>query len=481
MSTERPENDVTATRRRSPYAVASVAAAVLLAGGGGAYWATTASGDPGPGTGRSAPADSRAPLLSLDLPADSPSAPPQGIAPGEPDPHGSGVVYRAAGDLPDGPGTAAVHRASGTVTAAEVARLAKALGVRGTPHTDGTAWKVGSDGDGSGPLLRVTEQAPGSWTFARYASGGTDDCASVAACDKPGRSTESGSPVGEKAAEAAAAPVLEAVGQEDAALDARGLMGSVRVVDADPVVGGLPTYGWSTGIQVGPGGEIVGGSGQLKGLHKSHSYPVVGADDALRQLNAENRHGAKSGIGGCAAPVPLEGDLTAPGTGCASADGKRPATTLTVEKAVLGLAPRRSDGEQVLVPSWLFSVRPEGGGPQETVVRVAVDPDHLAKEETRPTPEPTQDPQGEGASLIGYSADGRTLEVTFWGGVCGEYTAHATESGSTVRVTVTASKPDPEEVCIMIAETQTRTVTLDAPLDGRAVVDGTSGAAVPRG
>ncbi|MFJ4836883.1 hypothetical protein [Streptomyces sp. NPDC088746] len=482
MSTERPENDVTGPRRRrSPLVVASVAAAVLLAGGGGAYWASHTPGEAGPGL-LPDPGTGAAPLLSLDTPADGDTSAPAGIAPGEPDPHGGGTVYRASGELPDGPDAAAVHRTTGTVTSAEVARLAKALGVRGTPRTGGAAWKVGSDGDGSGPLLRVTKQAPGTWTFARYGSGGPDACESPTVCSKetaPGTGT--GSPVSEKAAEAAAAPVLKAVGQDDAALDAAQLMGAVRVVNADPVVGGLPTYGWSTGIQVGAGGEIVGGSGHLKSLEKGDSYPVTGAEDALRLLNAESRRAAKSDIGGCATTEPLEGDPASPKTDCGTRGGTPPATTATVGKAVFGLAAQYSDGEPILVPSWLFSVRPEGGGPADTVVQVAVDPDRLAPESTRPAPEPTKDPQGEGAPLIAYSADGRTLEVTFWGGVCSTYTARATEDATTVRVTVSESKPGPGKACIMIAKELTRTVTLDAPLDGRKVVDAGSGEAVPRG
>ncbi|MFE2019599.1 hypothetical protein ACFW9O_16350 [Streptomyces sp. NPDC059499] len=489
MSTEKPENDVTGPRRRrSPLAVASVAAAVLIAGGGGAYWASTAA-DGGGDASSPAAGDGSPPLLSLDTAADSPSAPPEGIAPGEPDPHGSGTVYRASGDLPDGPGKAAVHRATGTVTSAEVARLAKALGVQGTPRAEGTSWKVGVDGDGSGPILRVTKQAPGTWTFARYGSGGPDACESTTVCSKdtaPGPGT--GSPVSEKAAKAAAVPVLKAVGQDDAALDARQVMGSVRVVNADPVVGGLPTYGWSTGIQVGAGGEVVGGSGQVKGLAKGDTYPVIGADEALKQLNAESPQNTKPSVGGCATPVPLEGDLSSPKTGCASRSGAPVTTTMTVDKAVLGLAARYVDGEQTLVPSWVFSVRPEGGGPESTVTQVAVDPDYLAKKSgTEPAPEPTKDPgtdpgdaTGSGRQIISYSADGRKLDVTFWGGVCSTYAAHAKESGSTVRVTVTESKPEPGKACIMIAKELTRTVTLDAPLDGRKVLDA-SGATVPRG
>ncbi|MEU5170787.1 hypothetical protein [Streptomyces mutomycini] len=482
MSTERPENDVTGPgRRRSPLVVASVAAAVLLTGGGAAYWASAASGDGGTDAGRAASGDSSPPLLALDH-SDSPSSRPPGIAPGEPDPHGGGTVYRAPGALPDGPDSAAVHRATGTVTAAEVARLAKALGVQGTPRTEGTAWKVGSDGDGSGPVLRVIKQAPGTWTFARYGSGGPDACESARTCTKKDRAPASGSPVGEKAAKAAAVPVLKAVGQDGAALDADQLMGSVRVVNADPVVGGLPTYGWSTGIQVGAGGEIVGGSGQLKGLEKGDAYPVVGADEALKQLNADNGRDARSGIGGCATPEPLEGDPASPDADCATRGGTPPADTVTVEKAEFGLAAQYADGEQILVPSWLFSVRP-GGGPESTVVQVAVDPDHLAPEITRPSPAPTKDPGStdSGAGITSYSADGRTLEVNFWGSVCSTYDAGATEDGATVRVTVAESKPEPGKACIMIAKMLTRTVTLDEPLDGRKVVDAGSGETVPRG
>lgn len=385
MSTEQSEKDVTTgpRRRRSPLAVVSVAAAVLLAGGGGAYWASASQGPDTPASGGGTP-----PLLALSTSADGPSDPAPGIAPGEPDPYGEGVVHRAAGELPKGPDKAAVHRATGRVTAQEVTRLAEALGVRGTPRTEGAAWEVGGDGDGSGPYLRVAKQAPGTWTFARYGSGGPDACESAAVCDKHGTGSAStaADPVSGKAAEAAAAPVLKAVGQKGAALDTRQLMGSVRVVNADPVIGGLPTYGWSTGIQVGSGGEVVGGSGHLKSPEKSGTYPVIGARAALDRLNAESRPGPKPRIGGCATPVPLKGDAPA-ATGCATGVSPRTAT-VTVEKAVLGLSARYADGEQVLVPSWLFSVRPDAGGAGRTVAQVAVDPAFLTEEDARPSDGP---------------------------------------------------------------------------------------------
>ncbi|WP_328948270.1 hypothetical protein OG778_06655 [Streptomyces sp. NBC_00184] len=489
MSTERPDNDVTRPRRRSPLAVASVAAAVLLAGGGGAYWAMAADGHGGGEYSASDGSGATPPPLSLDersggpaTPSPRPSAPTEGIAPGEPDPHGGRLVYRASGALPDGPGKAAVQRASGTVSASEVARLAKALGVQGTPRAEGTSWKVGSDGDGSGPVLRVAKQAPGTWTFARYGTGGTDNCESTTVCSSkhvgPGGS---GAPVSEKAAKAAAVPVLKAVGQDDAALDARQLMGSVRVVNADPVVDGLPTYGWATGIQVGPQGEVVGGSGQLKGLEKGADYPVIGAAEALKQLNAaQPPSGPKTGD--CATPAPLGDGEKPSGMSCGTRTGAEPpTTTVTVDKAAFGLAARYVDGKQLLVPSWIFTVRPGTGGTGDTVTQVAVDPAYLTKDapsEKTPGGDGTKE---SGGKLLSYSADGRTLSVTFWGGACSTYAASASEDGSTVRVSVTETKPEKGKVCIMIAKELTRTVTLDQPLGERNVVDAASGTVVPRG
>ncbi|MFC9249648.1 hypothetical protein ACFT7S_38065 [Streptomyces sp. NPDC057136] len=477
MSTERPDNDVSGPRRRrSPLAVASVAAAVLLAGGGGAYWAAAAAGGDGAADDSAAARGDRTPpLLSLDLPADSPSAPSRGIAPGEPPPGGDGVVYRASGELPDGPDTAAVHRSTGTVSAAEVARLARALELDGTPRAEGTVWKVGTDKDGSGPVLQVNKQAPGTWTFARYGSGGPDQCASETVC--AGKTTGDATagqavPVSEKAAKAAATPVLKALGQEKAALDADQLMGSIRVVNADPVIGGLPTYGWATGIQVGADGEVVGGSGQLKGLEKGDTYPVIGAGDALKQLNAASKGGGTPDVGGCATPVPTEGEQTVPPADCAMPREAAKPIVMTVDKAVFGLATQYVDGEQTLVPSWLFSVRPTTGGPGSTVSQVAVDPAHLTK------PEPA--PKTGDRRITSYSADGRTLTVTFWGGVCSTYSAHAEESAGQVRVSVTESTEDEKKVCILIAKELKRTVTLDEPVGDRRIVDAASGAVVPR-
>ncbi|MER6997798.1 hypothetical protein [Streptomyces sp. NPDC000410] len=470
-STERPPTSTDGPRpRRSPWAVASVAAAVLIAGGGGAYVATSAPD----GSTDAKPL----PPLALDsraAPGVAPGIAP-GIGPGEPDPNG--VVYRAAGELPDGPGSAAVHRPSGTVGAAEVTRLATALGLAGTPRAHGTVWKIGAEKDGGGPLLQVDRQAPGTWTYRRYSAvPGSDNCLKGKPC--PVAATPNapapGSAASEQAAMKAAAPVLAAVGQSDAARDASQLMGAVRVVNADPVIGGLPTYGWSTGIQVGSDGQVVGGSGKLKAPVKSTEYPVISAEEALKGLNKTHR----ADIGGCATPVPAESAPCEPKKGTPE--------TRTISKAVFGLAMHAVDGgKSALVPSWLFEVAPQDGAQRHTVTHPAVAPEHLKPappaETKLPSPDPTTLPETSTRGVESYavSADGRTLSLRFWGGVCSDYSARADESGTEVKVKIIESRPDPERVCIMIAKELTEKVTLERPLGERKVVDAASGENVPR-
>ncbi|GAA3988760.1 membrane protein [Streptomyces marokkonensis] len=483
MNTERPDNDdATAAdeagtgrpaRRRPPaVVVASVAAAVLLVGSGGAYLASSASGGGADGgTASGASGDDTPPPLVLDghgAPTPGGQDGTNGIAPGEPDPYG--VTYRADGTLPDGPGSAPVYRAKGKVTEAEVARLAKALGVDGAPREQGEAWKVGNAKDGSGPLLTVNRQAPGTWTFHRYAPG-TDNCEKGAVCKAP---SADGSPVSEAAAKKAAAPVLKALGQDDAKLDAGQVMGARRAVNAEPEVGGLPTYGWTTGVVVGAQGDVVGGSGRVKAPVKGDTYPVLGAEETLALLNAPGG-GFGSGIGGCASPVPHQdgADLS-----CALPTGapKKPQKqTVTVEDAVFGLAAHPVRGRQTLVPSWLFEVRAPGSKDAVTVTYPAVDPRYLTSSApASPSPSPSDEPSSaptdpRDVQVSGYTAEGGELTVRFTGGVCSDYEATAQESGEKVTVTVTET-PHPDKVCILIAKEYERTVPLDEPLGDRTVV-----------
>ncbi|WP_328441083.1 hypothetical protein OHA71_36785 [Streptomyces sp. NBC_00444] len=464
-------------RRRSPVAIASVAAAVLLVGGGGAYFAATASGGSEGRTSSGAPGgDSTPPPLALDGYSEGSA----GIAPGEPDPNG--VTYKAEGEMPDGPESAPVYRVSGEVTEDQVAELAAALGVDGTPVAQGQAWTVGAQ-DAAGPSLQVSKAAPGTWTFHRYAPR-TDACESTTVCSKD-PANPADDPVSPEAAEQAAAPILKAVGQDDAKIDTSQVIGAQRVVNANPMVGGMPTYGWTTGLTIGTEGEVVGGSGQLKAPAKGDTYPVLSAEKTLGLMNKAPAADHRMGIGGCASPVPLKDRMEAP---CGSESGA-PQQTITVEKAVFGLASHTVGGQPALVPSWLYEVRAPGAEDAFTVTHPAVDPKYLASPATSapsgqpstlptsPGDEPTAAPAPRKVTVQGYTAEGSELTVAFTGGVCADYEAAATEDGDKVTVTVT-EKPWAGKVCIMIAKEYHQTVQLDEPLGDRKVV-GANGKAVP--
>lgn len=466
-------------RRRSSAAVAAVAAAVLLVGGGGAYLAANASGG-SDGSAATGAGGSTPPPLNLDGATDGGGSP--GIAPGEPNPYG--VKYRAGGELPDGPGSAPLYRATGQVGADDVARLAEALGVDGTPVSRGETWHIGVK-DGSGPTLQVDKKAPGAWTFQRFAAG-TDDCRGVAECSKA-PSARAGDPPAEDAARKAAEPVLEAAGLDEAKLDASQVMGAQRMVHAEPVVDGLPTYGWTTGVTVNTQGEVVGGSGLLESPEKGDTYPVLSAEKTLGLMNRTPAADGRTGIGGCADPVPLKDGTAVPCEATPDAPSKD-TDTVTVEKAVFGLAAHAVDGRQALVPSWLFEVRAPEARDSFTVTHPAVDPEYLASSSGEATDGPSPRPSGpkddpsaspvtRNVTVEGYKAEGRELTVTFTGGVCADYDVRASESGGAVTVRVTETTR-PEKVCILIAKVFHRTVQLDEPLGDRKVV-GTDGQSVP--
>ncbi|MFY1676569.1 hypothetical protein [Streptomyces sp. WMMC905] len=476
-------------RRRPSVVAASVATAVLLIGGGGAYLAGSASAGSAPAGGDADAAARGAgdpPPLTLDghtVPgrAAQVETDPNGVAPGEPDPNG--VVYRADGPLPEGPGSAAVYRAEGETTAEEVARLADALGIDSTPVRRGDSWTAGVVKDGAGPVLRVDVEAPGAWTFHQSVPG-TDDCPKGASCAVPPSESVPGAvePVDEGVAMRAATPVLDAVGQRDAELDAGQVSGAVRTVNADPVVDGLPTYGWTTGVSVDASGEPVGGAGRLKAPAPGDTYPVLGAEETLALMNAAPGVAGATFVVDCATPVPLTEGPREPRTSaaCDPGAGVPDRTTITVDEAVFGLAEHSVEGRSALVPSWLFEVRPEGSADSLTVTYPAVDPAHLAA--PLPADEPTEEPASASAprnvEVHGYSATGSELTVRFTGGVCARYAAAAVEGPDEVVVSVTETRKA-GQVCILIATEQELTVALEEPLGDRIVV-GSDGERIAR-
>lgn len=437
-------------RRR--LAVAAVAVAVLAVAGIGTYAASSSTGGPA----AASPAD---PPQPEPLVLDGYGAVPQGL------------TFRAAGELPDGPDTAPVYRPEGQVPRERVAALAEALGLESTPREEGAVWKAGEE-------LTVDKKAPASWTFHRDPSGGK-------------------APVDGAKAQKAAAPVLAAAGQSDARVTAGGTLGAERTVDADPVVGGLPTHGWTTALRVGPDSRVTSGAGQLADPVRGDSYPLVDAEAALKDLDR-----LSSGIGrapepGCASAVPAEpgGDTGREGpAGRPSAvlpahpctpEAPLKRRTATVESAEFGLAAHFVDGRQSLVPSWMFEVRLPDRGDLLRLSHPAVDPAYLTTGEEPPAESPSPRPTGpdDGAStgrarVTGYRAEDGRLTVAFEAGVCSDFTVRTEERKGRVEVTV-LDKPWPDRVCIMIAKTHHRTVELERPLGDRAVVD-SAGQPVPR-
>ncbi|MEV8534635.1 hypothetical protein [Streptomyces sp. NPDC051211] len=483
MTSEQPgttETSRTTTRRRPFVVVGAVTAAVLLAGGGTAYWAATAhSGD-----GRPVAVAARdAAGSAVPSPGETP---PPGIAPGEPDPSGGAVVYEAKGPLPQGPGSAPVFKAAGEVTEAEVARLAAALGIEAKPQLSGALWQAGTVQDSGGPRLQVSRQAPGTWTFTRYQVGGSDNCErGKDTCGpatlpegpgdpgKPGDPGDPGKAVSEAAAKAAAAPVLAAVGQQEAKQDARLLQGAVRVVAADPVIGGLPTQGWTTKVSVGADGTVVAGSGELKAPERSGERPVVGAAEALDRLNAASRGWQSTGPSACATPVPLDSETVRSTDAVPCNPDPRPMKPPRTEKvagAVLGLTAATVDGARGLEPAWLFEVAGRDGGPGHTVAQPA------AKE--KPQPEGKQ--EGRTVPGFSYGASDRKLTVHFWGGVCSTYALEVREHPGSVMVKIIDTPTEPGKACILIAQEMSLSATLQEPLGSRKVVDASTGKELPR-
>lgn len=494
-------------RRRTPLVAASMALAVLLAGGGAAYWAGSASDD---GAGAGPAAQGEPPPLALDGYSGGQ------IAAGEPNPQGAD--YRAVVDLPEGPDAAPVYRPQGTVGQEAVKRLAKALDVSGKVRSEGNTWKVGGlTRDARSPVLQVNKTGSGAWTYSQYGTPGGTNCAlpappkggadgdgAGAPSSRPGCPSYRGGPdatteddgsgegaVSQEKAKQVVRPVLKALGQENAKLDAHALSGAVRLVTADPVLGGLPTYGWQSDLQVGSDSQVVGGNGQLATPVKGAVYPVMSADKTLERLNARD---GQQRPGGCASPgTGKDAKGTAgPGGGAPIAPcepspskGQQPAE---VTGAVFGLAVQYVKGGQALVPSWLFRVEQPGAGDgadaASTVAHPAVQPQYLARgngaQDPGHSPRPSGKPGAMALESYAVSEDGRKLTLHFWGGVCSTYTVTAEESASAVKTKITGKDKKPGQVCVKIAKEFTKTVTLERPLDGRKVIDVSTGQAVPK-
>jgi hypothetical protein len=123
-------------------------------------------------------------------------------------------------------------------------------------------------------------------------------------------------------------------------------------VEIEPQVGGLPTFGFSSGVSVGPKGAIESANGWLAQPAPGDDYPLVTATAGLERL----KH-SPFGIG----PQPL----TAGAPYCEACETVPPQVrTITGVRVGLAFAPLLQPdqaGRALLVPVLLFDL--ENGGP----------------------------------------------------------------------------------------------------------------------
>ncbi|MBU7599489.1 hypothetical protein JGS22_018150 [Streptomyces sp. P38-E01] len=470
------ERDHADKPRRRRLAAVSVAAAVVLAAGG-TYFAQAQVGSDSSSGAPSAQREDDPEPLELDGHGGA-GEPGKSAAPS----------YELTGDSDRGPARAPVYRTA-KVDEKSVIDLARELGAEGEPDKRGETWVVGEGR--SGPALRVSgtsEGRQGQWSFSRYSPGAEPRCGKLPQPDKPprcpstaaGPDTPAGSeptpgdgtaaerpagqePVSEREARKSAEPVLRVLGLEKAELDSSTTQGALRTVKARPALGGLAVEGWDTRLTIGSDGKLVRGHGALAPLTKGSEYPVLDADRTLAELN---RHRPVHHPDIQCIKEPCEGPKGGPAK---------------VLDASFVLAAHSAQGKRVLVPSWSFEL-----GAGKSVSHPAIDPEFLAKESRkdgtsgnagsgsqpgRPGSEQPADPSPPGESVEPYRSGDRELTVHFWGGACSDYTVKAEESGERVRITVVEKPRDPGGVCIKVAKAMEETVTLDAPVGDRAVVD----------
>ena len=170
-------------------------------------------------------------------------------------------------------------------------------------------------------------------------------------------------------------------------------------VDVDPLVGGLPTFGFTTGVSVGPKGAIVGANGWLAQPEQGDEYPLVTASVGLERLKQ-----SPFGIG----PRPL----IAGAPYCEACETQPPQVrTITGVRVGLAFAPLvepDKDGRALLVPVLLFDIG-DGG----TVPVLAVADEFLPKPapDAKPRPEPgpaTTEPATQPATRITEDASTTT-------------------------------------------------------------------------
>lgn len=360
QTTESAETATGALRNRSPR-FAPLAASlliVLLLGGVALVVRVAGRPDPGFGTG------GEPPLLRLTTPSGAVSVDTADSASGR-------SRYVLAGPLPGGrPDPAPVYRFGADEAPADLAdRLARALGLPGSPSRTPTGWQLAVD------QRVLTLQDGGSWAWSLGPSEVVAD--SPVQCfrapcpyETPNSDrTNRGQPAPPPAvAEQIAKDALTTLGLPTETLSSTSV-GPLTQVRAPRPVDGKDTDGFSTTLSIGSDRRINGGNGWLgQPTARGASYPLVNAAEAFKRLQAQ--------------PY-AEILLCRPqaGGGCA------PAPQVRVTGAKLGLMMAFDSIRPLLVPAWLFTVE----GQVDPVAVVAVESRFLR---TPTTPKPSSATSG---------------------------------------------------------------------------------------
>lgn len=153
-------------------------------------------------------------------------------------------------------------------------------------------------------------------------------------------------------------------------------------VQASPSVAGMQSVGWMVTLQVDGSDNVVNAYGWLLNPTRGAAYPVISAQAAFDLLQSQPRPMTMlcaqrpDGKPGCADVPPTE-----------------------IIAATLGVMLDQDNGDPVLVPAWLFSVK----GQDEPLTQIAVDPSYLGPPPTPPViqPEPPVEPAQPGDEPVG--------------------------------------------------------------------------------
>lgn len=487
---ERPERPARRRPRRWQVATAAATAVAVIAGGW--YGAQSWLADGGSDASDETPSD--APLLLDGGPAASDAGAELSrglVAPEE---------LRATGPLPEGPDRAAAYHFDGDgdaeVPKEAAAELGRALGLDGPVREEGGAWVLGG-GDGAEPGLTVQRQAPGQWTYGTDSgtSGADDEATSSDAASTDAPPDEAAPPPAPEEARAVADPVLAALGLADgeagdgdggdggddgdgAAVADGQTVGSERVVRASPEVDGLPTQGLETLLYVGADGELARAQGALAdAAPEERTHPVSSAEDTLE------RHNERARVPGEPVPEPAP---------------------LEVTGAEFGLALHHSDGEPLLVPSWLFQTAtpdadalpfatpavphtyPESpepdvpdapGTPEPAPPTQTVEPDHRSGEQpgdgggSDAEPGDPAEVQDSPPYVESHDPADESVTLRMWGGACTEYAGTAEETEDAVTLVVAGTAEVPGEACVMLAQEHVVEIELAEPVGDRVLLD----------